>query len=264
MLKRLVLGIILTLLVGVLLILAGRQAGGRMTAAQAGQGGRAIEHGAAIFRDNCSGCHGLAGKGVEGVAPPLNSSDFFTARLREVNYPGSLRSYIEGVVSHGRTLPNEKYRAAMPPWSQAAGGPLREDEIHDVASFVLNWEAAALGRAPTPTPMPAVQTEAGTSNASAAVGMVVYRAHACLGCHGWPGRGGVTGPDLAGIATKGPEKMPGLTAEQYIRVSILAPSAFITPDCPPGPCPDMMPRNYGEELPQEELDALVRYLLTLR
>ena len=129
----------------------------------------------------------------------------------------------------------------MPAWDRAYGGALRTDEIRDVASFILNW-APAVVVSPPVAPQPA-------DGAPAAAGKAFFGTNACLGCHGWPGRGGITGPDLAGIAARGGKQVPGLDAEAYIRVSILAPSAFIAADCPTGPvCPDMMPRTFGAKL----------------
>jgi mono/diheme cytochrome c family protein len=258
---RVGLGVIATCLIVGLLVLAGHRESGRMAEAQAAQAASAIGHAATLFGNTCAGCHGITGRGVEGVAPALNSPEFFTSRLQEMNYPGTLDAYVESVVSTGRTKRNDSYSAVMPPWSQAYGGPLRADEIRDVVRYVLNWEGMALGGIVVPE---AAAPDAKAGNAPAAMGKVAYSGHMCLGCHGWPGRGGVTGPDLAGIGTYDAERMAELTPEQYIRVSILAPSARIPADCPPGPCPDMMPRNYGEELTQRELDDLVSYLLALR
>jgi mono/diheme cytochrome c family protein len=227
--------------------------------------GRSIERGAARFRVMCAGCHGIAAGGIDGVAPPLSGRASFATRLAEAGYTGTLESYVLGVVSAGRTVGTGGYSAVMPAFADRAGGPLREDQAHDVVAFVLNGEATAQGRStlPWPTAAGGVAGAADGALMPVAVGKTVYQARDCLGCHGWPGDGGVTGPDLAGVASAGPARMPGLTAEQYIRLAILGPSATIAPTCPTGPCPDMMPRTYGEDLTQHELETLVRYLLTL-
>ncbi|MEL7233121.1 MAG: c-type cytochrome, partial [Chloroflexota bacterium] len=50
----------------------------------------------------------------------------------------------------------------------------------------------------------------------------------------------------------------------YVRNSILMPQAYIVPADAGGPYPaNLMPPNYGEVLTDEELDAVVAYLLTL-
>ncbi len=57
--------------------------------------------------------------------------------------------------------------------------------------------------------------------------------------------------------------MPGLSATDYLRQSILEPNAFIVPDCPNGPClANIMPRDYGQRLTGEQIDLIVDYLLT--
>ena len=255
---RLGLGVAAAGLLGALIWLAATGEERRMAATAASFAGRAVENGAATYAAACAGCHGVAGQGVPDVAPALNSPQFFTERLAELKYQGDLRSFIEATVSAGRPVRNDQYSSVMPAWDRAYGGALRKDEIRDVASFILNWRTAPTveaGAAPASTP---------ADGAAVAAGKAFFGSNACLGCHGWPGRGGITGPDLAGIAVRGAQQMPGLDAEAYIRVSILAPSAFIAANCPTGPtCPDMMPRTFGAQLSPQEIEQLVRYLLTL-
>ena len=93
---------------------------------------------------------------------------------------------------------------------------------------------------------------------------VFYGPAGCLGCHGVPGQGGASGPDMAGIAQRAALQAAGLTAEQVIRQSILAPGAVIASGCQTDTCPDIMPRDYSTRLRQTEMDALVGYLLTLK
>lgn len=243
-----------------LLALAWREPA-RMTGSEASISGRAVENGAALYRDYCAGCHGVAGRGIPGLAPALNSSDFFTRRLAEIGYAGSLRSYVESIIAAGRPVSQRQYSAAMPAWGRASGGSLRDDEIRDIASFILNWETAGkdgAGEARTsPAPIQVSSTAAQRGKA------VYFGAGGCVGCHGQPGSGGLSGPDLAGIARRAAAQIPGLTAEQVIRQSILAPGAVIAEGCPTDTCPDIMPRDYSTRLRQAELDALVGYLLTL-
>lgn len=254
---RLTLGTVAALLLaGLVAYLAAREPA-RMSRAAAEFAGRAVAQGASTYAEACAGCHGVWGQGVPDVAPALNDPAFFIDRLSELNYQGDLRSYIESAVASGRPVRNENYRSIMPAWSQQYGGALRPDEIRDVASFILNWQPQ---RGATATPSQELVVDDG---GAAAAGKAYFGARDCLGCHGWPGRGGITGPDLAGIALRGGEQMPGVDAEGYIRTAILAPSAIIASDCPPGPCPDMMPRDYGRQLSPRELEILVRYLLTL-
>lgn len=261
---KITVGIIaLLLMASIFVLFVAREEPARLPAMETNFAARSVENGALIFEANCVGCHGIQGKGIPGVAPSLNSPEFFTARLEEVGYTGSLRSFIEGTVNAGRAVGSGQYSAKMATWGQEYGGPLRPDQIHDVASFILNWEATAVGgeapvaAQPTPTPL--------ASDASPVeIGAAAYTAQGCAGCHGEPGGAGLVGPNLGGLATRAGSTVPGLSAEEYIRQSIVQPNTYIVPQCPNGPCAaNLMPQTYGQTLRPEELDGLVEYLLTL-
>lgn len=68
------------------------------------------------------------------------------------------------------------------------------------------------------------------------------------------------GPSLGAIAEVAGSRVPGRTAEEYLRQSILDPDAFVVDGYRPG---QMLP-VYEERLTAEEIEALVSYLLTLR
>ena len=90
-------------------------------------------------------------------------------------------------------------------------------------------------------------------------GVFNSRAAGCSVCHSTrPGDDGV-GPSLAGVASVAGDRVEGLTAEQYLRQSILLPDQYIVEGWPTG---QMLP-IYRERLTEEELDSLIVYLLTL-
>src|SRR6185295_7085314 len=68
---------------------------------------RQIETGGALFENNCKNCHGLDGKGIEGVAPALNAADLLVApagaaqppRLKEIGWAGSTPDYIRATIA---------------------------------------------------------------------------------------------------------------------------------------------------------------------
>jgi mono/diheme cytochrome c family protein len=64
---------------------------------------------------------------------------------------------------------------------------------------------------------------------------------------------------LIGIATTAAERVEGMSAEEYIRQSILEPRAYLVE----GFDPEAMPDIYGELMSEEEIDHLVAYLMTL-
>jgi mono/diheme cytochrome c family protein len=222
---------------------------------------RSIEDGAALFESNCVGCHGLQGKGITGVGPALNDLHFFVNRLDEIGFSGSLRSYIEGTVAAGRPVKSADWPASMPTWGQAYGGPLRDDQLQDLTNFILNWEDAAIAAGPG-----AAQATPVSGEAIGDPGMALIVSKGCGGCHmieGLAGAAGQVGPELTNVATNAATRVDGQSAEEYIRTSILNPSAYLVQECPTGPCAPVMPQNYSEQLATQELDDIVTYLLTL-
>lgn len=208
-------------------------------------------------------CHGIKGEGIQGLAPPLNDPHFFTGRLQETGWGGTLEDYIIATVSTGRpvsTRPDQYVgggKPAMPAWSQQYGGPLREDQIRDIATFVLNWESTARGEVeiaelPTPTPAPEEHAD------PVARGQQVYSNSGCAGCHTIEGlSAGIVGSNLTQIGEVATTREEGYSAEDYIRESITNPNTYVVEGYQSG----IMPQNYSQQLSQQELDDLVAFLL---
>ena len=148
----------------------------------------------------------------------------------------------------------------MPAWSDQYGGPLRPDQINDISTFILNWEATALEEVviesiATPTPSPE------ESNDPVARGQRVYLDKGCGGCHTIEGlSAGTVGPNQTTIGALAENRIPGMSAEEYILESILDPSAFVIEDYPD----DVMPKNYNELIESDQISDLVAFLLSLR
>lgn len=70
----------------------------------------------------------------------------------------------------------------------------------------------------------------------------------------------IVGPALAGVATRAETRISGLSAEAYIRNSILEPGAYTVEGFPA----EIMPRTLKDELSPDDLEAVVAYLLTLK
>jgi nitrite reductase (NO-forming) / hydroxylamine reductase len=116
------------------------------------------------------------------------------------------------------------------------------------------------------------KSSAGSDNHQVAV--TAFQKGGCTACHvipGVPGAVGTIGPDLsmAGIEAQELIKLAeytgkASTAEEYLHEAILEPDAYISADCPSGPCaPGSMPANLGESLSKAELNAAVSYLAGL-
>jgi mono/diheme cytochrome c family protein len=79
-------------------------------------------NGALLYIDNCAVCHGDMGEGRIGATLAKSWAGVRTDLL------------IRNSIANG--VPN----ATMPAWSQANGGPLSEDEIDDLVSYILSWD----------------------------------------------------------------------------------------------------------------------------
>jgi len=101
---------------------------------------------------------------------------------------------------------------------------------------------------------PARQQQASVSEGSVE-GQTVFLTKGCTGCHSRAGVSeGFIGPDLTDLAGRAGDRVDGLTANEYVRQSVLDPQAFIV-------------KGYGGQMPvlpvdAAELDALVEYLLS--
>ncbi len=81
----------------------------------------------------------------------------------------------------------------------------------------------------------------------------------CRICHSLDEGVVLVGPSLNGVATRAPTRIAGMTAEEYIRQSILDPNAYVVDGFPAG----QMLQNFEELLTAEDIDNLVAFLLTL-
>ncbi len=97
---------------------------------------------------------------------------------------------------------------------------------------------------------------------------LMQQKYPCGSCHVLDDAGlkGVVGPALNGVATKAANNVDGRltksnvkTAEEYIRLSITNPSAYLVPGYQ-----DLMPKNFGDPtvMPEDDREAIVNYLLT--
>ncbi|GAB4579746.1 MAG: hypothetical protein Fur0022_24850 [Anaerolineales bacterium] len=82
----------------------------------------------------------------------------------------------------------------------------------------------------------------------------------CRVCHALEANVVLVGPSFAGIGTAAGERIPGMSAEDYLRQSILEPDAYKVP----GFEDRQMLQNFGEILTKEQIDDLVAFLLTLK
>ena len=274
---EIILGILLVLATSVIVLVYGFNEETRMAETERAQRARAIEEGAALFEQQCSRCHGTQGTGIPGLCPPLNDRYFFDNRVADIAWSGTLEDYIVATVSSGRltsTRP-ESYPGqgipAMPSFSERTGGPLRDDQIRSIATFILNWEETAeLVEVPQAPSGPPVGTDITKElpEGDAARGEALAVSKGCAACHiqaptgpawlpaeGAPGIGAraetrFTESDYSGSAT---------SAYQYLFESTVHPEVYLVSGYD-----NIMPANYGDTLIDQEMADLIAYLLSLK
>ncbi len=281
---KIILGILASLAAIILILLVGVTEEVRMQDQTENWEARSIENGAVLFSNNCSSCHGPDGKGLPGVAPALNSHYFFTERIKDVGWAGSLKDYVALTVAAGRpSKTNTQWAQVMPTWGAEYGGPLRADQVEDVVAYVMNWEESALAQTAEEDPFqpfldvskpPELQTIAAEEGAEAPAAeaaapsegprepSVLFTEMGCVGCHNLAepqttSNRGPVGPNLGNLYEHAGDRVPGQSAEEYVHNSIVNPSAYVVEGYMDG----IMPQNFSEKMSEEEIQALVEWLL---
>jgi mono/diheme cytochrome c family protein len=213
-------------------------------------------------------------------------------RLPEVRWSGKLVDYIVSTVTSGRPVSAAYWPDPMPAWGQLAGGPLRPDEVRDVANYIMNFQDGAVKLTPkdvnqqfvvpslgggnsgvdatlnksgipvgTTGDLKAMAASGQLSRGDATVGEAKYKTTAICGtCH----LAGTTAPITAGTYTRIVDERlkdpanAGKTPEEYIAESILHPNNYVAP----GFAPSIMPQTFGGTLDLQDLKDLIAYLET--
>lgn len=271
-------GTLFILIITAVVIVYGLNERDRMEEFERAQQGRAIEAGATLFEAQCSRCHGTQGIGIPGLCPPLNDRYFFDQRMKDVGWNGTLEDYIVSTASSGRlssTRPDQypgQGVPAMPSFSQQVGGPLRDDQIRNIAAFIMNWEetASAIQEVPTPSgPIAGTDITKTLPEGDPQNGEILAQSFACTTCHidaptgpYWPAsdtepaigeRSGtrITQSDYTGQAG---------TAEEYLIEAIVNPETYLVTGFADG----VMPNNYGSTLTEQDMADIIAYLLALK
>lgn len=271
----------------------------RMAAQAANWEGRSIEKGADLFANNCANCHGADGRGLPNVAPALHSKYFFTQRLADVGWSGSIDDYVELTLIGGRpSKVNTQWAQMMPAWSSRVGGPLRDDQIQHLVNFVTNWEATALEQTAAEDPFQCfvgVPTKIGEGEDSPEARQIkicgedgqsalpgeplpevaeaapsegprdpalLFSSLGCVGCHN------LNAEQTAGNMGQPGPNMGNLPETAGERVAgqdayTYVHTSIVAPNeyVNEGYISGLMPQNFGDLLSEEELDGLVNWLL---
>lgn len=82
----------------------------------------------------------------------------------------------------------------------------------------------------------------------------------CKTCHSLEPEVVIIGPSLAGIGTLAESRVAGVSAEDYLMQSILDPNVHLVEGYPA----NVMPNTYQKQLTEDQLEALVNYMLALK
>lgn len=150
-------------------------------------------------------------------------------------------------------------RSTAPNSIMPSYGHLTDQQLNDLSAFIVT-----LGNPPAElksrTAENAARTPTGLSPA-ARRGRQLVSEHGCTGCHTTDGTPS-TGPTLQGLYGSTETLSDGSTAEvdeEYLRTAIVDPDAQIVHGYPAG----VMPGDYGEQLSDDEVDAILEYLRSL-
>ncbi|WP_028581754.1 c-type cytochrome [Desulfogranum japonicum] len=240
----------------------------RLELEQLHQHGKSISQGAFLYQEHCRTCHGNRGEGIGQLGPTLHSKAFFSNRLGEVGWTGTLAEYVRASIALGRitaTRPmyaGDEQTAVMPPWQDRYGGILRMDQIEQLSAFILNWRASALGKVQlVELPMPEIRLN---DPHVVAAGQKVFQYH-CGACHlaGRDEQGSnekLIGPDLQHIGQVAANRVSDVSGEEYIRESYLVPMAYTVSGYENIPAE----KRCQGVLKESELRQIVAFLLSRR
>ena len=211
-------------------------------------------------------------------------------RLREVSWNGSHEDYLRSTLIGGRPTSKFYWPAPMPAWAQSTGGPLRQDEIENLVTYIMNYRAEAEQLSPIDVnqqykrpvdealvgsagPREVIGTDVDVTTleltgGDAERGSQLYAALGCAGCHTAPSGAAYSFAPTAGTYTRVNSvrlRQPEIaeqytTPEQYLAASIIHPNEYIAP----GGAPGVMPQNFGEALTIEELRDILAYIATFQ
>ncbi len=227
-----------------------------------------IALGSKIFlgKGTCTLCH----KKVGGRAPLLNVPGGVGARapkrIKEDRYKGKATSgegYIREsmmepsayvVKGFGKRGTNDTV-SPMPVINKGSIG-LNDAEITAVISYLQSISGVEVTTSVPSGDVPIAEEEA-PAIASAATAEEAITKHGCGTCHLVLAEEGEVGPPLKNVGSIAGTRVEGLSAEDYIRQSIMTPNAFIVPDFEP----DMMPPDFIEKMTVKELEMIIAFLV---
>jgi mono/diheme cytochrome c family protein len=209
-----------------------------------------------LFASACSACHGEQ----DGAGPAFTGMGERAATRVEGM---SAEAYLhESIVDPGAYVV-EGFSNIMP---KGFGDRYSETELAGLVSYIMaeSGGEAAVQAGPTEEATPdsteeAVPTPESTDEATEApagdpaAGEELFATN-CSACHGEEDG---AGPARTGMGERAATRVAGLSAEEYLHQSIVDPGAYVVEGFG-----NIMPKAYGDQLSEKELNDLITYLLT--
>lgn len=217
-----------------------------------------------------------------------------SSRLEQLAWGSTLHNFIFTTLVHGRPPSVGYWPDPMSPWSTAGGGPLRNDQLEDITTYILNFDkgddwtiedALAVNQYGIVPVAPGVgggelsppvgdnveailaRFDEDEIEGDATHGEAIYNnlqpsgRNSLLGCGGCH-LGGLVAPateetwdNILNIRLNEPQ-FAGYTPEQYIVESIVAPGAYIVPTYSDG----QMPADFAQRMSTQDLADIIAYL----
>ena len=229
----------------------------------------------------CSACHAIERLSSGAIGPNLTNIGKDAAdRVPGMSSEGYLRDYLK--VQHSAASPGTE--------------GLTSKQVDELVAFLLDQTvttAPPISRivpvtVPTPTPPLVAEPTGGPTPTSETgptatpqppdvilgpveTGRLLYLTPPtnvgpqplwCSTCHQIEGfTQGLIGPDHTHVGADAANRVPGMSAEQYLREAIVDPEARLTTGVERGDTPGLMIKSITEGLTDEQVDALVAFLL---
>jgi mono/diheme cytochrome c family protein len=185
----------------------------------------------------CAQCHGERGRGgVSAEVPALSQvgKQFTVAQLKQI-------------IDHGLGESANPTKPYMPVWGQV----ISARQVADLVAYLR----AGLPAVPGATAPPVI-----TAQGPAVEGALLYQRYGCINCHGPNGLGGVPNPqspDKAIPPLSGSDFFKEFNTDQKITDVIRSGSVI-------GRAPIVSMPHWGGIIPDQQLQALVAYIKTLK
>jgi cytochrome c2 len=188
-----------------------------------------LDNGRALFTDKCGTCHALAEAATTADIGPDLDAAFVNARAEGMD-ADTIEGIVEAQIANPREADPEATNVYMP------ADLVTGQDAEDVAAYVADV-AGVPGIEPPEAP--------------GGPGGQVFANNGCASCHTFEAAQsqGTVGPDLD-------EVLPGQSAAM-VEESIIDPDAEPSQGFPAG----VMPQDYEEQIPEEDLRLLVDFLL---